>query len=147
MNPNSTHQLWSKWIITIRPDLPVQPAFAEVQANAARFLRKAFGSAALCRVRRFTKAWVVEVLADAQYHPDDRESFTAMSRDLTRFFRNGFGSANTDVRVKARLMAGERMDGGAPDQMLMMPSLSTVVRAAGFDPLRLRVAKVSQRSN
>jgi hypothetical protein len=131
MNPNSTHQLWSKWIVTIRPTGPGVPQFEYVTTNTARFMRKAFGSAASCRVRQIARAWVVEVLADAQYHPLDADSFDALSRHFTQFFRNGFGES-ADVRVKARLMAGSRIDGRPPDQLLMMPSLGDVMRAEGL---------------
>lgn len=122
MNPNTAHQLWSKWTIVIRPGRPFAPDFEVVRVNTARFMRKAFGSAGQCRVRRFARAWVVEVLAEAERHPHDRDTFTAVSRDFTRFFRNGFGEA-ADVRVKARLMAGQRLDGRPPDQLLILPAL------------------------
>lgn len=130
MDPNSRHQLWSKWTILVRPAGRFAPTFDTVQANTARFMRKAFGQAAQCRIRRFRTVWVVEVLADAQRHPDDKPTFVALSRDFTTFFRNGFGHS-ADVRVKARLMAGERVDGKPPDQLLMMPTISDVFRAAG----------------
>ena len=121
MDPNSRHQLWSKWIITIRPRVPFAPAFQEVKAHTARFMRHGFGSAAMCRIRQFPKAWVVEVLADRERHPHDQADFAYMRDSVIQFFRNGFGPS-TDVYVKARLMAGARLDGGAPDQMLIMPA-------------------------
>lgn len=123
MTPNSSHQVWSKWTIVVRPDRPFSPTFEMVKTNAARFLRKAFGSAAQCRIVRGRRAWLIEVLADAAHaHPQDTGAFVSMSRDLTRFFRNGFGES-ANVRVKARLMAGERLDGQAPDQLLVLPAL------------------------
>ena len=70
-DPNSRHQLWSKWTVTIRPTALGSPTFETVRVNTARFMRKAFGSSAHMRVRQFTRSWVIEVLADSQRHPHD----------------------------------------------------------------------------
>ena len=122
MDPNSQHQLWSKWIASVRPSGLGAPTFATVQANCARFLRKAFGTTAQARVRQFPKAWVIEVLAEGQYHPDHQDDFQALAGALSTFLRNGFGPS-AQVTVKARLMAGARVDGLPPDQLLMLPTL------------------------
>lgn len=122
MNPNSAHQLWSKWTIVVRPDSVVVPDFETVRLNAARFLRKAFGSTTSMRLRQFPKAWVIEVLTESSRHPDDRGDFLYLARACRDFFCVGFGLA-ADVRVKARLMAGPRMDGGAPDQLIVLPTI------------------------
>lgn len=120
-NPNSAHQTWSKWIITIRPGLPFAPEVETVRTNTARFIRKGFGSAGQFRIRRFASAWVVDFLVEADRHPDDPETFRYFARSFTDFFRNGFGPG-TQVHVKARLMAGQRLDGRPPDQIVIMPA-------------------------
>lgn len=121
-DPNSQNQLWSKWTIVVRPHLPLAPTFATVKGNVARFVRKGFGTGGMMRIRQFPKAWVVEVLVDAQRHPDDKKTFEYFGRSFDEFFKNGFGP-NTQVTTKARLMAGQRLDGKAPDQMLILPRL------------------------
>lgn len=122
MDPNSAHQLWSKWIVTVRPNIRFQPSFETVQANTVRFVRKGFGSGGQFKLEQFAKAWVVTFLVDAQRHPNDPETFKYFGRAFTMFFQNAFGS-QAEVVVKARLLAGARLDGRPPDQLIMMPSI------------------------
>lgn len=120
MNPNSAHQTWSKWIITVRPGHRFVPSFETTVTNTSRFLRKAFGSTGQFQIKRYFAAWVITVFVEGDTHPDDPAAFTYFSRALTEFFRNGFGPS-TQVQVKARLMAGARLDGRPADQLLIVP--------------------------
>lgn len=100
----------------------MRPALRVVEANVRRMLRATFGSGSTARIREFPKAYVVELLTDAARHPQDRGAFLHTLATFDRFFKDGFG-ARTDVQVKARLMAGERLDGGPADQLLILPPL------------------------
>lgn len=124
MDPNSTHQLWSKWLIGVRPSLPVLPAWRELRANLVAFLKSTgkFKSGTLVQIKQFPRGYVVELLTDTDLHPHD-DSIVEYYRDsFERFFRNGLG-ASTRVFLKAKLMAGERLDGRPSDQMLILPRL------------------------
>lgn len=123
MNPNSANQLWSKWIVVVRPNVRFQPSYETVLTNVLRFVRKGFGSGGQLKLEQFPKAWVVTFLVDAQRHPNDPETFKYFGRAFTLFFNNAFGS-QAEVVVKARLMAGPRLDGRPPDQLIMLPSIS-----------------------
>lgn len=122
MDPNSAHQLWAKWLVVVRPSLPMSPACAEVQAQTARFVRKGWGTHGQMRIRQFPRAWVFEWLVEGDRHPHDRATLDYFSRALTQFMRQGFGAAS-DVTVKARLMAGARLDRRPADQMVVLPPL------------------------
>jgi hypothetical protein len=128
MNPNSAHQLWSKWIITVRANTPYTPAYAEMRQNVGRFLRKGFGSAGQWRLRWFPRnnVWVVQMLAESARHPHSKQDFDYFKDAFVAFFRNGLGQ-QAHVHIKARLMAGERLDGRPSDQMLIMPSLRDLI--------------------
>lgn len=119
---NSVHQLWSKWTVVVRPSVAVSPSFSTVQSNTARFIRKGFGTTGVCQIRQCSGSWVIEFLVDSQRHPHDEQIFTAFSRSLTEFFRSGFGP-QVDVKVSARLMAGERLDGQPADQLVCLPRI------------------------
>lgn len=51
MNPNSAHQVWSRWTFTVTPGRSIARPVANVRDNCARFGRKAFGAASEMRVR------------------------------------------------------------------------------------------------
>lgn len=122
MDPNSIHQLWSKWLIIVKPQTQFSPSFEDMKLNTARCIRTLFGSTGQCQIRKFPKAWVIDALVESQFHPLDRDSFNTVSQTITQFFKMGFGYG-TNVIVKSKLMAGERLDNQPADQMIILPTL------------------------
>jgi len=120
VNPNSIHQLWSKWTVIIK-NPPRRPHYEDVKTNTARFISSHYGHAGSCRIREFPKAWVIEALIESSYHPLDKSSFNHIARTFTEYFKQGFGAA--DIIVKSKLMAGQRLDSQPPDQLLIMPTV------------------------
>lgn len=129
MNPNSAHQLFSKWVVRVRPPHGFAPTFDTVQVNVSRFVRKGFGTCGEMTITRKGRDWIVMFLVDSQRHPHDQDTFRYFARSFTRFFREAFG-ATTEVNVDAKLMAGARLDGQAPDQMIRMPRIQIPTRRA-----------------
>ena len=122
MDPNSQHQVWSKWeyLVTPAPGRP-RPSWDLVRANAARFARKAFGSAAQMNIIERTQDWEFQILVEGPpvHDPAYVEHIHAAWR---KFLRNGFGEM-CKVQSSAKLMAGDAENGKPRDQMIILPAL------------------------
>jgi hypothetical protein len=126
-NPNGAKQLWSRWEFEIR-EAGKRPALAEVELNAARWLRAGFGSAGRARVVRTVFGWRVELLIEGP--PAHDPSYVAsVRRDFqAQFVERGFGPfASSEVRVK--VLAGDVENGKARAQMveLLSPQIERIV--------------------
>lgn len=122
MDPNSRHQIWSRWTFTVTAGRPVARPVAEVRANCARFGRKAFGSASEMRVTQIGSTWTIDVRTEG--HPVHELRYVEwMTAQWCRFFENGFG-AGTTVRCATKLEAGSRQDGTPAEQLIIMPPLA-----------------------
>jgi cobalamin biosynthesis Mg chelatase CobN len=121
MDPNSQHQTWSKWTVTVIPPSPlVHRTRADVEVNAARFFRKAFGTATQCRIRAVNGLWTFDVRTEG--HPVHDPSYADyMAQAFARFFTAGFGPG-TQVTTASKLEAGSRQDGAPADQLLILPT-------------------------
>ena len=124
MNPNSTHQMWSRWTATITPDLTrALPSHDQVKENCARFYRKAFGAATELNITSTTVPggrWLIDCRTEG--HPAHDPSYvTYMTGHLRHFLQNGFGPKAT-VDLVVRLEAGDRQDGTPPDQLILGPA-------------------------
>ena len=120
MNPNSQHQMWSKWTWQVRPGRLLRRSYAEVQTNCARFGRKAFGAASQMRIHQTRDGWAVECLTEG--HPVNDESFRSyMAECWETFFIRGFG-IGTVVKMTVQRMAGSPENGKPADQLIMMPA-------------------------
>ena len=129
MNPNSSHQIWSKWVWFVVPGVVKQRLFKEVVANCARFGRKGFGSASEMRVRSTRRGYIVEVISEG--HPAHDLSFVNyMNSCWERFFVSGFGTG-TVVKSSSKVIAGSRQDGKPADQWLELPSIRIKAGAHG----------------
>lgn len=126
MDPNSSHQLWSKWTITVTPARKIRRDEPTVHSNAARFMRKAFGSATQMRVTKQSNGlWVFQVRSEG--HPVHDPTYVAyLTTAFQQFFTAGFG-ISTKVSVSAKLEAGSAQDGKPASQLLILPSLYGVL--------------------
>lgn len=126
MNPNSTHQMWSFWEYRVYPDGTKRPPFAVVKTNCARFGRLTFGSASEMRLTEAMDAdrrlyWEIAVRSEG--HPVHDPLYVEWMHEQWRtFLRNGFGGG-CEIRVHARLEAGDRQDGTPPDQLIILPAI------------------------
>lgn len=122
MNPNSAHQIWSKWTFHVTPGRKIRTTRAELEANCGRFGRKAFGSASQMRIT--TKKGVLIVDVRTEGHPVHEPPYVEwMRQQWARFFLNGFG-AGTTVTLDTKLEAGSRQDGTPADQLIILPSIA-----------------------
>lgn len=122
MNPNSQHQVWSKWTFMIRPGLSRRWSQREVEANCARFGRKAFGPTGVMRVRYQPPVWIVEALIEGA--PVQEPQYVQyMTEQWVTFFKVGFGW-QSQVTATATLAAGPPLNGGPPDQLVIVSGLS-----------------------
>jgi len=122
LNPNSAHQIWSRWTFTVTPGRPVVRAFAEVQGHSARFGRKAFGAASEMKVECRGEAWTIDVRTEG--HPVHEDAYvTWMTAQWSRFFKAGFG-IGTVVECVTKLEAGSRQDGRPADQLIIVPPIA-----------------------
>lgn len=121
---NSANQRWSKWEIRATQTVRVVP-YAVFKVNVARFARKVYGSATQIRILERRLDWEVQVLTEG--HPVHDPEYVAYVRALwTRFFIEGLGPS-TEVTLSARLVAGSRQDGTPSDQVILMPSLASLI--------------------
>lgn len=126
MNPNSAHQRWSFWQYRVYPAWNHRPDRATVQANCARFGRRAFGSASAMRIVCRTDAtgrlyWELSIRTEG--HPVQDPLYSEwMHLQWRRFLANGFGPT-AEIHCHARLEAGTREDGTPADQLIILPPL------------------------
>lgn len=124
MNPNTVHQVWSRWEYRIYSDH--QPDYQTVKANCARFGRTLFGSVSAMRITQRTDGdgrlhWQIEVMTEG--HPIQELLYVEwVHAQWRRFLLEGFGHT-AEIRSHARLDAGERSDGLPADQLIILPPL------------------------
>lgn len=121
MNPNSAHQLWSKWIWVVAA--VKHPKFEEVKLNCARFARKVFGNATAMKIdQKADNTWTISLLTEG--HPVHDPRYLAYLKSIwVRFLKNGFGEASKII-VDVKLTAGSRQDGSIAEQMIIIPAIN-----------------------
>jgi hypothetical protein len=138
MNPNSTHQLWSRWIATITAPFHqthAQDAFSqEMRSACARFYRTLFGSATELKI---TREFIVatgqsrfEVDCRTEGAPAPNPEFRQRQiAEIAQFFgRNLHRYGQVDVRVDVRIEAGDVGDGKPPAQLILGPPVALLPR-------------------
>lgn len=121
MDPNTQHQLWSAWTFTVR-EAGRQVPRADVELNAARWLRKGFGSVGECRVVRTIEGWRIEARVEGVPAHDPGYVASVEREFRARFVAQGWGVlASGDVKV--RILAGDVQDGRPRSQLVMLPRL------------------------
>ena len=121
---NSTHQLWSKWVVRVTPPPHAgEPSLDLLTRAVARHIRQAFGTGGRLRVYRATgnRTWIFTLIVDADRHPHDPADRARMEQGFVRLFQDGFGMG-TRISIEAILLAGERLDGSPPERLFQIPA-------------------------
>lgn len=118
VDPNSQHQLWSHWTFRVAGGraLPAGP----VRENAARWLRKGFGSVGQARVRRTLAGWIIEARVEG-VPAEDPAYVVQVRKAFRKFVEQGWGPMAVDD-VGVRILAG----GDGRKQLVVMPGLHEV---------------------
>lgn len=121
IDPNSQHQLWSRW--EFRVSSPKSVPLDDVRDNAARWLRKGFGSVGRARVTRRIEDGSLVTLIEAEV-----EGIPAHDPGYVQSVRNGFAKfaaagwgVTADASVKVRILAGDQQDGRPAAKLVVMP--------------------------
>lgn len=126
INPNSQHQMWSRWTFQVRADLRKVPRYIDCINNSRRFFKLLFGSVGRARCdqvgRDFTFTVELEGVPahDPQYVKDVKRQFTK------HFMHRGFGFSARLTLFEVGVLSGDKQDGKPPDQLLVLPQLSGV---------------------
>ncbi|MGH7184698.1 MAG: hypothetical protein ACREIB_00235 [Pseudomonadota bacterium] len=129
IDPNSQHQLWSRWIFGVEASLAKLPPVKECADNARRYFAKGFQST-VGRVRCDQQGTYYCFIVEIEGPPGhDLEYVESVKRNFVeRFMAQGFGPSARLVRFEVGILAGDQQDGKPPDQMLVMPGLATTAR-------------------
>lgn len=145
MNPNSRHQIWSKWAFTIEAGRQ-RPTQGDVLTNARRYFKALFHtSTGQVRVtilsekpslRRFLQSirgqlaviYLIELRIEGPpaHDPDCRE--TTRRLFVRDFVERGFGAGAVLTRMAVGILAGDHQTGEPPDQLIVLPPLPLPVR-------------------
>ena len=120
MDPNSQNQHWSYWTFTIF-DGGRRVSKAELEPNAARWLRTGFRSAGKARVSRTVWGWQIEAVVEGVPSHDAAYVASVRREFRERFVKNGFGPMARGT-VKVRTLAGSEQDGRPAAQWVEMPT-------------------------
>jgi hypothetical protein len=121
MDPNSQHQRWSRWTFDIEEAGRHVPR-ADVELNAARWLRAGFGSAGQARVLQTITGWQIEARIEGKPAHDPGYVASVRREFQQRFVEKGWGPlARGWVTVK--VLAGDKQDGRAAAQWVELPAL------------------------
>ena len=121
IDPNSEHQLWSRWIFGIEAHRTKCPDYLDVVDNARRYFAKLFKTVG--RVRCDQQGTYYCLIVEIEGPPaHDAGYTTAVCKSFReRFMVQGFGGLARLVRFEVGVLAGDQQDGKPPDQMLVMP--------------------------
>lgn len=141
LDPNSQHQLWSRWTFYVYSGTK-HPPFTEVREAFARWARMGFGSVGRAKVdewrnrnikrRDSSGRWsrqlergytlVVETEGRPAHDLGYRASVeTCFKRD---FVEKGWGSGSgAEASMEVVILAGDQQDGRPASQLLVMPTI------------------------
>lgn len=124
IDPNSQHQLWSRWTFEIFSTK--RQSLTEVLDNARRWLRQGFGSVGHVRVSKRIWSWVI--IAEVEGMPAHDPDFVASVRRQFQhnFVELGWGRLGWG-RVKVEILAGDKQDGNPPSQLVVIPTVKVDV--------------------
>lgn len=131
LDPNSQHQMWSRWIFGVKVDGPAQrrPLVQEVVDNARKYFAVGFQSTVgrvRCDEQDGYYVIVLEIEGVPAHDPDLRRRVQVDFEQ--RFMRPGFGSTAVLSRFTCGILAGDCQDGTPPTQLLVMPAVDFSAR-------------------
>lgn len=121
IDPNSQHQMWSRWIFTVREAGRHAP-FEDVKSNAARWARLGFGSVGRIRVVENLQGFVITVEVEGPPAHDPQYVEKVKLEFQQNFVNKGWGNFATGT-VKVKILAGDKQDGRPADQLIVLPRL------------------------
>ena len=121
MDPNSHHQLWSRWEFTVF-DNGRHPPFKDVKENAARWIRMGFGSAGQIRVQEKLSTWVITLDVEGVPAHDQEYVASVLLQFQKNFVEKGWGPLAVGI-VEAKVLAGDKQDGKPREQLVVMPKI------------------------
>lgn len=131
MNPNSTHQLWSRWTTTAR--VPFRPWHVstlfehELRTATARQYRQWFGSATELQItqRKDGRETVITVACRTEGCPANEPAFRQrrMTSIANYFGQNLRRSGQVKVHIDVHIEAGDEGIGKPPAQLVMAPPI------------------------
>jgi len=128
MDPNSEHQLWSRWIYGVEASWDQLPSVAECIGNAQRYFSKRFGTVGRVRCDQQGNyyCFIVEIEGPPAHDPE--YVHTEKVHFVKHFMRQGFGSGALLTRFSTGVLAGDTQDGQPPAQMLVMPTPASTTK-------------------
>ena len=124
IDPNSQHQVWSRWVFGVEAAPNKLPPVSECVDNARRFFSKGFASS-VGRVRCDQQGTYYVFVAEIEGPPAHDPAYAESVRKefAERFMVPGFGPGAQLVRFTTGILAGNQQDGNPPDQLLVLPSI------------------------
>ena len=128
MDPNSQHQIWSRWIFGVEANPQKLPKARVCAENARTYFAKLFRST-VGRVRCDAQGTYYCFVAEMEGPPAHDPAYARSVRRgfRSRFMAQGFGAGARLVRFDVAVLAGDTQDGKPPEQMLVMPPLSSAL--------------------
>ena len=130
MNPNSTHQLWSRWTAYVEVPYSVthlqQTFHDEMKRATAMYFRRLFGSAAEMKIdmdapRPGTTRFTIRCRAEGPPANDPAYRKIAMTALANFFGKNLRRYGKVSVRVDVFIEAGDPGNGHSPSQLIIAP--------------------------
>ncbi|HEX5016877.1 MAG TPA: hypothetical protein VFX15_04760 [Actinomycetes bacterium] len=120
VSPNTAHQEWSYWRFEIQ-EAGRQQSRKDVELNAARWLRKGFGTVGEAKITATLEGWRIEARVDGESAADPIY-VQSVRRGFERFVRQGWGLGALGRLAECRVLAGD-VAVGPRSQMIVMPSI------------------------
>jgi hypothetical protein len=124
MDPNSQHQIWSRWIFGVDASPTKLPTVDECIDNLRRFFKAGFKSVG--RVRCDQQGTYYSIVVEVEGPPvhDPEYVLSVRQNFVDNLMLKGFGPSAQLKTFEAGLLAGDAEDGKPPTQMLVMPQLN-----------------------
>lgn len=118
LDPNSDHQMWSRWTFSIAERGRHVPR-TDVEFNVANWLWKGFGSVGAAKVDATERGWRIECHIEGP-PAHDPEYVNSVRHEFNRFVFSGWGLGAMGT-VEAKVLAGDQQDGVPRQQLIVMP--------------------------
>lgn len=123
VDPNSTHQRWSRWTCVIQTGRRT-PSVREVGENWRRFVPRLFRTT-VGQVRTTTRQgyYAVTAIVEGPDVHDPAYQASVRRQVEANFVRSGFGSDARLVTMEAALLAGSDESGRPALQLIVLPAV------------------------